>query len=64
MSMNSTLYNPEEFVKGEIRSIREGPGLSEFQEIGVEYILTQKDILHKDKYYMPKNVVVRFRMYG
>lgn len=62
--MNSTLYNPEEFVKEEIRSLREGAGLSEFQEIGVEYILTQKDILDKDKYYMPKNVVVRFRMYG
>ena len=62
--MNSTLYNPEEFVKGEIRSLREGAGLSKFQEIGVEYILTQKGFLDKDKYYMPKNVVVRFRMYG
>ena len=62
--MNSTLYNPEEFVKEEIRSLREGAGLSEFQEIGVEYILTQKGILDKDKYYIPKNVVVRFRMYG
>ena len=62
--MNSTLYNSEEFVKGEIRSLRERPGLNEFQEIGVEYTLTQKDILDKDKYYMPKNVVVRFRMYS
>lgn len=62
--MNSNLYNPEEFVKEEIRSLRDGAGLSEFQEIGVEYILTQKDILDKDKYYVPKNVVVRFRIYG
>ena len=46
--MNSTLYNPEEFVKEEIRSLRECAGLSEFQEIGVEYILTQKGILDKD----------------
>jgi hypothetical protein len=57
MSINSTLYNPEEFVKGEIISLREGVGLIEFQEIGVEYILTQKGILDKDKYYMPNNVV-------
>ena len=62
--MNSTLYNPEEFVKGEIRSLREGAGLCKFQEIGVEYMLSQKGILDKDKYYMPKNVVVRFRKYG
>lgn len=58
--MNSTLYNLEEFVKGEIRSLEEGAGLIEFQEIGVEYILSQEDFLDKDKYYMPKNVVVRF----
>ena len=58
--MNSNLYNPEEFVKGEIRSLREGAGLSKFEEIGIEYVLSQKGILDKDKYYMPKNVVVRF----
>jgi len=58
--MNSTLYNPEEFVKGEIISLREGAGLSKFEEIGVEYMLSQKGILDKDKYYMPKDVVVRF----
>ena len=62
--MNSTLYNLEEFVKGEIRSLREGAGLSIFQEIGIEYMLSQKGILDKDKYYMPKNVVGRFRKYG
>lgn len=62
--MNSTLYNPEEFVKEEIRSLREGADLSKFQEIGVEYMLSQKGFLDKDKYYMPKNVVADFRMYG
>ena len=32
----------------------------EVQEVGVENIVTQKGILDKDKYYIPKNLVDRF----
>jgi len=30
------------------------------QEVGIEYIVTQKGTLDKDKYYIPKKLVYRF----
>jgi hypothetical protein len=60
MSSNSTIYNPEDFIKKEARGLGEDTDFGEIQEVGVEYIVTQKGILDKDKYYIPKNLVERF----
>ena len=60
MSSNSTIYNPEDIIKKEARGLGENADLGEVQEVGVEYIVTQKGILDKDKYYIPKNLVDRF----
>jgi hypothetical protein len=60
MSSNSTIYNPEDIIKKEARGLREDTDFGEIQEVGVEYIVTQKGILDKDKYYIPKNLVDRF----
>jgi hypothetical protein len=30
------------------------------QEVGIEYIVMQKGILDKDKYYIPKNLIERY----
>ena len=60
MSSNSTTYNPEDIVKKEARGLGEDTDFGEVQEVGVKYIVTQKGILDKDKYYIPKNLVDRF----
>ena len=60
MSSNSTIYNPEDIIKKEARGLGEDADFGEIQEVGVEYIVTQKGILDKDKYFIPKNLIDRF----
>jgi hypothetical protein len=60
MSSNSTIYNPEDIIKKEARGLGEDADFGEVQEVGVEYIVTQKGILDEDKYFIPKNLVDRF----
>ena len=58
-SDSNTIYNPEDIIKKEARGLGEDADF-ELQEVGVEYIVTQKGILDRDKYYIPKNLVDRF----
>ena len=60
MSSNSTSYNPEDIIKKEARGLGDDTDFGEVQEVGVEYIVTQKGILDKDKYCIPMNLVDRF----
>jgi len=60
MSSNYTSYNQEDIVKKEARGLGEDADFGEVQEVGIEYLTTQKGILEKDKYYIPKNVVDQF----
>jgi hypothetical protein len=60
MSSNSTIYNPEDIIKKEARGLGDDADFGEVLEVGVEYIVTQKGILDKDKYHLPKNLVDRF----
>ena len=60
MSSNSTTYNAEDIVKKEARGLGEDTDFGEVQEVDAKYIVTQKGILDKDKYNIPKNLVDRF----
>ena len=42
MSSNSTIYNPEDIIKKEARGLGEDADFGEVQEVGVEYIVTQR----------------------
>ena len=57
MSSNNIEWN--NVIKKEARGIDDAD-FGEVQEVGVELIVTQKGILDKDKYYIPKNLVDRF----
>lgn len=57
---SNTIYNPEDIIKKEARGLGEDVDFGEIQDVGIEYIVTQKGILDKDKYYFPKNLVDRF----
>ena len=48
-----------EIVKKEARGINDFD-LGEVQEIQDDVVITQKGVLDKDKFYLPKNVVDRF----
>jgi len=62
MSNNSNTddHNSEEIVKEEARGLGDDTDFGEVQKVGVKYTVTQKGILDKDKYYIPKNLVDRF----
>jgi hypothetical protein len=60
MSSDSNIYNPEDIIKKEARGLGDDADLGEVQELGIEYIVTQKGIFDKDKYLIPKKLVERF----
>ncbi len=52
-SEKNTRYNSADIIKKEARGLGDDADFGEIQEIGVEYIVTQKGIMDKDKYYIP-----------
>jgi len=46
---SNTIYNPEDVIKKEARGLGDDADFGEVQEIGIEYIVTEKGILDKDK---------------
>ena len=60
---SSTTYsdiNWDDVIKKEARGLGDA-NLGEVQEVGDDYILTQKGVVHKRyKFYLPKNLVERF----
>jgi hypothetical protein len=56
---SSVVYNPEDIIKKEAVTM-DYFELGEIQEIGLEYIITQKGIINKDIFYIPKHLVDRF----
>ncbi len=62
MSTNNSnnIFNTEDIIKKEARGLGYDADFGEIQEVGIEYIVTQKGIMDKDKYYIPKNLVDRF----
>ena len=57
---SNTVYNPDDIIKKEARGLSDDTDFGEVQEIGIDHIVTQKGVLDKDKYYIPKNLVDRF----
>ncbi len=51
--------NWDDVIKKEARGL-DDEDLGEVHEVGSDYVLTQKGIMHKDKFYLPKNLVTRF----
>jgi hypothetical protein len=56
---SSVVYNPEDIIKKEAVTM-DYFELGEIQEIGLEYIITQKGIINKEIFYIPKHLVDRF----
>ncbi len=54
------IYNPEDVLKKEARGVVDNADFGEVQEVGLEYIITQKGTLVVDKFYLPKSLVERF----
>lgn len=48
-----------EVIKKESRGTNDAD-LGEVQEVGIDYVLTKKGRISKDKYYLPKNMAERF----
>ncbi|MGE5685187.1 MAG: hypothetical protein ACM3ZS_08605 [Nitrososphaerota archaeon] len=58
-SEKNTRYNSEDIIKKEARGLGDA-NLGEVQDVGADYIITQKGTVDKDKFYIPKNLVDSF----
>ena len=54
---NSIIW--DETIKKEARGINDAD-FGEIQEIGIDYVMTKKGVVGKDKFYLPKSSVDRF----
>lgn len=59
MSNNPNPDFSTNIIKREAKGF-ENTDLGEVQEVSREYIITQKGTLHKEKFFIPKNLVDRF----
>ena len=55
---NSSI-NWNEVIEKEARGLDDAD-LGEVQEVGNDFVLTQKGVVHKEKYQIPKNLAIRF----
>ena len=56
---DSTIHKPEDLLKKEARGTGNAV-LGEVKEVSEEYVITEKGIIDKDRFYIPKNLVERF----
>ncbi len=56
----STNFNWNNVIKKEAMEGDDMADLGEVQEVGQHYILTQRGVVHKDKFYIPKYLVIGF----
>ncbi len=59
MSNIESNFNWDDILKKEARGL-DDEDLGEVHEVGSDFIVTQKGALHKHKYYLPKNLAVKF----
>ncbi len=59
MSTIDANMNWDDVIKKEARGINDA-NLGEVDEIQGDYIITKKGIVGKDRFYLPKNLAIRF----
>lgn len=55
--MNNQSIDWTDVIKKEARGVSEDTDLGEVQEVGRNYVMTQKGLINKEKYYIPKYLV-------
>ena len=58
--MDSNDIHRDQTLKKEARGIGDDADFGEVQDISREYVITQKGIVDKERYYIPKNLLERF----
>jgi hypothetical protein len=57
---NSDIFNNSKAIIKKEAVARDFTELGEIQEVGLEYVITQKGIINKDIFYIPTHLVERF----
>ena len=57
MSSDSTIYNPEDVLKKEARGTGNAD-LGEVKDVSDEYVITEKGLIDKDRFYIPKSRII------
>jgi hypothetical protein len=61
MSDESKSYNPKDLLKKEAKG-KGNADLGEVKEVVNEYVITEKGIIDKDRFYIPKKLIDSFDM--
>jgi hypothetical protein len=57
MPSDPTIYNPQDLLNKEARGTG-NVGLGEVKEVSDEYVITEKDVIDKDRFYIPKTSII------
>ena len=57
MPSDSTIYKPEDVLKKEARGTGNAD-LGEVKEVSDEYVITEKGVIDKDRFYSPKTSII------
>ena len=55
MPSDSIIYNPKDVLKKEARGVGDAD-LGEVKEVSDEYVITEKGVIDKDRFYIPKTL--------
>jgi hypothetical protein len=61
MPNKSISYNPKDLIHKEAKG-KGNADLGEVKEVNHEYVITEKGIIDKDRFYIPKDLVDKFDM--
>jgi hypothetical protein len=58
MPSDSTIYKPQDILKKEAKGTGDAD-LGEVKEVSDEYVITEKGVIDKDRFYIPKSRIIR-----
>ena len=57
MPSDSTIYKPQDVLKKEAKGTGDAD-LGEVKEVSDEYVITEKGVIDKDRFYIPKSSII------
>ena len=57
MPSDSTIYKPQDVLKKEAKGTGDAD-LGEVKEVSDEYVITEKGVIDKDRFYIPKSRII------
>ena len=57
MPRDSTIYNRQDLLNKEVKGLGNA-NLGKVKEVSDEYVITEKGVINKDRFYIPKTAII------